>query len=96
MDVLITYDIDTTTPAGARRLQRVAHLCESYGQRVQDSVFECRLSAAALQRLIVELGSRIDVRFDSVNLYRFEGSLAAARTSLGRHVEHELGRPWVL
>jgi CRISPR-associated protein Cas2 len=96
MDVLITYDIETSTQEGARRLLRVAHICESYGQRVQDSVFECRLSPTALQRLIVDLRSRIDVRIDSVNLYRFEGSLAAARISLGRDVEHELGRPWIL
>ncbi len=96
MDLLVTYDIDTTTPAGVRRLLRVAQVCESYGQRVQDSVFECRLSPAALQRLMVELRSIIVVETDSANLYRFEGSLAAARISLGRRVEHELGRPWIL
>lgn len=96
MDVLVTYDIDTTTQQGTRRLIRVAHICEGYGQRVQDSVFECRLSSAALERLTIDLKSMIDVGLDSVNLYRFDGSLAAARISLGRNIRHELGRPWVL
>jgi CRISPR-associated protein Cas2 len=95
MDVLITYDIETVTLEGVRRLARVAHICESYGQRVQDSVFECRLSPAALQRLVVELRSALDVTADSANLYRFDGSLVAARISLGRRPEHELGRPWI-
>lgn len=95
MDVLVTYDIDTGNQEGIKRLLRVAHVCESYGQRVQDSVFECRLSSSALQRLIVDLRSRIDIRLDSVNLYRFEGSMAAARTCLGRGIEHELGWPWI-
>jgi CRISPR-associated protein Cas2 len=40
MELLITYDVDTTTPAGTRRLRHVAKTCEGYGHRVQKSVFE--------------------------------------------------------
>ena len=55
MDVLITYDIAETEGTGAARLKRVAEVCGKYGQRVQLSVFECRLSATRLARLISEV-----------------------------------------
>ena len=41
MMILITYDINTETPTGAKRLRKVAKACQNYGQRVQNSVFEC-------------------------------------------------------
>ena len=44
MDFLISYDIDDTEGKGAKRLKKVAQVCEKYGVRVQLSVFECRLS----------------------------------------------------
>jgi CRISPR-associated protein Cas2 len=46
MFVLITYDVNTETAAGKKRLNKIAKKCESYGQRVQNSVFECILDAA--------------------------------------------------
>ena len=96
MDLLITYDVDTTTRKGMRRLAKVAKVCEGFGVRVQDSVFECRLSAAALVRLTGELSELIDPHADSVHLYRFAGSLADARISLGRRVDRDPGRHWLL
>lgn len=48
MYVLITYDISTETEAGKRRLRRVAKACVNKGQRVQNSVFECKLDEAEL------------------------------------------------
>ena len=41
MMVLVAYDVSTVAPSGASRLRRVAKICEDYGQRVQNSVFEC-------------------------------------------------------
>ncbi|HVA21772.1 MAG TPA: CRISPR-associated endonuclease Cas2 [Candidatus Micrarchaeia archaeon] len=96
MDVLVAYDIDTTTVDGVRRLTRVAHICERYGVRVQDSVFECRLLPARYQRLVEELRTRIDRRLDSVLFYRVGESLGAVRTSLGRNASHRPGDPWIL
>ena len=96
MDVLVTYDIETTTPEGVRRLARVAKICESYGSRAQKSVFECRLSETTLQQLVVELVNEIDPHADSIYLYRFMGSIPNARMSLGRDLPHELGQPWIL
>ena len=55
MDVLLTYDIADTERSGASRLRRVAQVCEKYGQRVQFSVFECRLSPERLARMIGEV-----------------------------------------
>ena len=43
MLVLITYDVNTETPAGRKRLRKVAKRCVDHGQRVQNSVFECLL-----------------------------------------------------
>jgi CRISPR-associated protein Cas2 len=96
MDVLLTYDIETTTRAGARRLARVAKVCEGFGVRVQFSVFECRLSAASLVRLTGQLTEIIDNETDSVHLYRFDGPLADARTSLGRPPHRDPGQHWLL
>ena len=55
MFVLVTYDVSTVDKAGARRLRRVAQACEDYGQRVQKSVFECKVD----QRTWVMLKSRL-------------------------------------
>ncbi len=46
MLVLVTYDVSTETPAGRRRLRRVANACKDFGQRVQLSVFECDVAPA--------------------------------------------------
>ena len=96
MDVLITYDIADTDTAGAPRLRRIAEVCEKYGQRVQFSVFECRLSKARLARFMGEIGDIIDRDRDSVRVYRFPGGIEAATQRLGRCEEHLLGKPWVL
>lgn len=95
MDVLVTYDIADTETVGATRLRRVAQICEKYGQRVQFSVFECRLSPERLARMIGEVQDIIDSRHDSVIVYRFSGQLQDARLRFGRNQDHELGQPWV-
>lgn len=96
MDLIVTYDIDTSTTRGARRLVRVAHTCERYGVRVQDSVFECRLPPARYQQLVEELRGLIDKQTDSVHFYRLGESLEKIRTSLGRGPERTPDRHWIL
>ena len=96
MDVLVTYDIADTETVGATRLRRVAQICEKYGQRVQFSVFECRLSPERLARLVGEVQDVIDRHRDSVIVYRFPGRLQDAKLRFGRSQDHELGQPWVL
>ncbi len=70
MMLVLTYDVDTTTAAGAKRLRRVAKLCERYGVRVQNSVFEVLLDAAQLVQLKEQLKGVIDSKQDSVRFYR--------------------------
>ena len=96
MDVLVAYDIAETDGVGAVRLRRIAQVCERYGQRVQLSVFECRLSPERLARLIGEVQDVIDRHLDSVLVYRFPGRVADAKVRLGRDEAHELGQPWLL
>lgn len=69
MMVLITYDVETTTPSGAKRLRRVAKECQNYGQRVQNSVFECVLTEAQFVVLKNLLSSIIDEKKDSIRYY---------------------------
>lgn len=69
MMVLITYDVSTETEGGKKRLQKVAKQCQNYGQRVQNSVFECILEPAMLKQLQSRLADIIDEKTDSVRYY---------------------------
>jgi CRISPR-associated protein Cas2 len=69
MMVLITYDVNTETDAGKKRLHQVAKQCENYGQRVQNSVFECILEPALLKLLQNRLEKIIDTEKDSIRYY---------------------------
>lgn len=69
MFVLIAYDVSTVTKAGTRRLRRVAQACKDYGQRVQNSVFECRLDEKHWVLLRDRLLSEIDRNQDSLRFY---------------------------
>lgn len=69
MMVLITYDVAVDTEGGAKRLRRVARICEDYGQRVQYSVFECELDPALWVRMRERLIRAIDVQHDSLRFY---------------------------
>lgn len=69
MMVLVTYDVNTIEKAGQRRLRQVARYCMRYGQRVQNSVFECVISPAQLIELKAQLLKVIDVKKDSLRFY---------------------------
>ena len=69
MLVLITYDVSTQTAAGKTRLRKVAKECVNYGQRVQNSVFECILDASQLLLLKDRLVSLINEEEDSLRFY---------------------------
>ena len=70
MMVLITYDVNTETALGRKRLRQVAKQCENYGQRVQNSVFECLVDGGQLRTLQARLEKIIDVEKDSIRYYR--------------------------
>ena len=69
MLVLITYDVSTKDAAGNKRLRKVAKECVNYGQRVQNSVFECILDASQLLKLKDKLLSIMDEEEDSIRFY---------------------------
>ncbi len=70
MMVLVTYDVNTETPQGRKRLRRVAKVCEDYGQRVQNSVFECLVDPGQLAELKAKLLSIFDEETDSLRFYQ--------------------------
>jgi CRISPR-associated protein Cas2 len=69
MLVLITYDVSTETDGGKKRLRKVAKTCVNYGQRVQNSVFECLLDPVQLKELQKKLNDIINVEKDSLRYY---------------------------
>ncbi|GAA4447915.1 CRISPR-associated endonuclease Cas2 [Novipirellula rosea] len=69
MMVLVTYDVATSDRVGQRRLQKVAKTCQNFGQRVQNSVFECDVSMEQFVRLKGELTDLIEPSTDSLRFY---------------------------
>ena len=69
MLVLITYDVNTETPQGKKRLRKIAKQCVNYGQRVQNSVFECKLDMAQCRLLQAKLISLMNEETDSLRFY---------------------------
>jgi CRISPR-associated protein Cas2 len=81
MYVLITYDVCTIDRIGKKRLRRVAKVCEDFGQRVQNSVFECKVDPAQFTDLKSKLLDIIDLTSDSIRFYMLG-------TNWERRVEH--------
>lgn len=88
MLVLISYDVEVSSPGGARRLRRIARACKDYGQRVQFSVFECEVAPDQWVLLRARLVAEMDVARDSLRFYL----LGAAGH---RRVEHIGAKPAV-
>lgn len=84
MLILITYDVDTTTKSGEKRLRKVAKECVNYGQRVQNSVFECLLTEAQLVSLKAILSSIIDETADSIRFYYLGNNWQRKIETLGK------------
>lgn len=84
MQVLITYDVETVTPAGKKRLRQVAKVCLDYGQRVQNSVFELNIYPADLVEIKSKLERIIDPQKDSIRIYNLGKNWERRVESLGR------------
>lgn len=67
--ILITYDVSTKTTEGSKRLSKVAKVCTNYGQRVQNSVFECLVDGTQFAMLKKQILDIIDENIDSVRYY---------------------------
>ena len=84
MLVLVTYDVNTETTAGKKRLRKVAKACVNYGQRVQNSVFECLLDAAQYAVFKAKLTELIDPETDSLRFYQLGNSYKSKVEHVGR------------
>ena len=94
--VLVTYDVSTTTKEGRKRLRRVARVCEDYGQRVQNSVFECLVDASQWTKLRFRLLDEMKAEEDSLRFY-FLGSRWNAKVEhLGAKPTYDQGGPLVV
>ena len=83
MLVLITYDVDTSDAAGRTRLRKIAKACVSYGQRVQNSVFECDLDPGQLKQLEHTLLKIADLNRDSLRFYNLGNNYRSRITHHG-------------
>lgn len=86
MLILVTYDVNTETKAGQRRLRKVAKKCEDYGVRVQNSVFECIVDNVQLTKLKMELSELIDKEVDSLRFYRLGYNYKSKVEHIGANV----------
>ncbi len=93
MMVLITYDVNTQSAAGQKRLRKVAKSCVNYGVRVQNSVFECVLDGAQFQKLKGILGELIDPELDSVRFYFMGNHYQKKVEHLGKSEHIQVNEP---
>jgi CRISPR-associated protein Cas2 len=71
--ILVTYDIAVTSPSGPKRLRKVSETCSDYGQRVQNSVFECDVNENQMTEFEHRLEQLINPTVDSIRIYRLIG-----------------------
>lgn len=96
MMMLVTYDVDTTDSGGAKRLRQVAKVCENYGVRVQNSVFELIVDPAQVVMVKAQLTGIIDKELDSVRFYRIGSTYANKIEEIGRKQRFEQDKPIIL
>ena len=96
MLVLITFDVNTQTEAGRRRLRQVAKCCEDYGLRVQGSVFECVLDSAQLKLVQHRLDALIDPTCDSLRYYNLGNRTQRNVRHVGAKATPNMEEPLIL
>ena len=96
IDVLVCYDVDTTSKAGRNRLRRVATICVAHGQRVQFSVFECSLTRMELEAFEAKLVDIINVKEDSLRIYSLYGGRDKSLRAHGEDRYRDFDAPLVL
>ena len=87
---MITYDVDTISETGQKRLRQVAKACKDFGQRVQNSVFECEVTEAQFVTLKNRLTSIIDMDLDSIRFYFLSSKSHGRVLSLGKSTSYDV------
>jgi CRISPR-associated protein Cas2 len=96
MLVIVCYDVNTETKAGRRRLRRVAKVCESSGQRVQKSVFECKVDLMQMEDLERRLLAEVKLEEDCLRLYRLPDTRGCEVREHGKFRATDFDAPLVL
>lgn len=94
--VLITYDVNTQTAAGRTRLRKVAKQCVNYGQRVQNSVFECVMDAAKAREVKEKLEKLIDKETDSLRFYYLGNNYRNKVEHIGAKESYDVEAPLII
>lgn len=96
MYILITYDINTTTKKGRKRLRDVAKICLNYGQRVQNSVFECKVDEGQFRLIKHQLEETINHDKDSLRFYRLGKNYEKTVKQMGKNSSYNIEAPLIL
>jgi len=95
-DILVAYDVDTVSEDGQARLRRVATVCKNFGQRVQFSIFECRVTQAQLEELEAKLLQVINPNTDSLRIYILYGGREKCLRAYGNDRYRDFDEPLVV
>ncbi|WP_315579115.1 CRISPR-associated endonuclease Cas2 [Hoylesella oralis] len=90
MHILITYDVNTMSQSGQKRLRQVAKACKDYGQRVQNSVFECELTESQFALLKNRLSCIMDMKLDSIRFYHLGKNPKLYTITIGKKTSYEV------
>lgn len=94
--VLITYDVNTQTDSGKKRLRKIAKQCVNYGRRVQNSVFECEMDAAKCREVKAILVDIIDASKDSLRFYYLGNNYENKVEHIGAKESFDIKGPLIL
>jgi len=96
MLVLITYDVNTETPEGRKRLRQVSKMCQNYGQRVQNSVFECEVDTGQLLKIKDRLVRLINTEKDSLRFYNLGNNSRSKIEHFGAKLSFDVSEPLIV
>lgn len=96
MYMLVTYDVATRTEGGEKRLRKVAKVCQNFGQRVQNSVFECKVDPAQLVDMKAQLLGIIDEKSDSLRFYNLGNNWQRRVEHFGAKEGYDIDGPLII
>lgn len=96
MLVLVTYDVSTASSAGQKRLRQVSKICLAYGQRVQNSVYECVVDESQFKMLKLKLMDIMDEEQDSLRFYRLGNQYKNKVEHIGAKPSYDMEGPLIL
>lgn len=96
MNILVAYDVATGDTKGQRRLHKVALLCQAYGQRVQNSVFECTINETQYAQFLHKLTRIIDEEQDNLRIYRLREPKEDHVFVYGKRPRYDISEPLIV